>query len=133
MNKGFSLVELIVVIAIMAILVGVAVPTYTAYIDKAEKGVETQIVGDMIYAAKIANVEYKTTAKVELVAASNDVTITFTGENAEKAADEVVKVMADSGKVTAGEPKTEGGKTTCTVTFNGDYIDALDDSFDLSF
>ena len=28
-NKGFSLVELIVVIAIMAILVGVAVPVYT--------------------------------------------------------------------------------------------------------
>ena len=34
-NSGFSLVELIVVIAIMAILAGVAVPTYTKYIAKA--------------------------------------------------------------------------------------------------
>ena len=34
-NSGFSLVELIVVIAIMAILAGVAVPTYTKYIEKA--------------------------------------------------------------------------------------------------
>lgn len=34
-NSGFSLVELIVVIAIMAILAGVAVPTYTKYITKA--------------------------------------------------------------------------------------------------
>lgn len=34
-NSGFSLVELIVVIAIMAILAGVAVPTYSRYIEKA--------------------------------------------------------------------------------------------------
>ena len=34
-NSGFSLVELIVVIAIMAILAGVAVPTYSKYIAKA--------------------------------------------------------------------------------------------------
>lgn len=42
MNKGFSLVELIVVIAIMAILVGVAVPVYTSYIGEANEAKSKQ-------------------------------------------------------------------------------------------
>ena len=33
-NKGFSLVELIIVIAIMAVLVGVLAPQYIKYVEK---------------------------------------------------------------------------------------------------
>ena len=36
-NKGFSLVELIIVIAIMAILVAIVVPNFIGYLDKARK------------------------------------------------------------------------------------------------
>lgn len=36
-NKGFSLVELIVTIAIMAVLVGVTAPIFTKYIEKARR------------------------------------------------------------------------------------------------
>lgn len=53
MNKGFSLVELIVVIAIMAILVGVAVPVYTSYIDKAEDAVDEQLLGEIEHAIEV--------------------------------------------------------------------------------
>jgi len=59
MNKGFSLVELIVVIAIMAILVGVAVPVYTGYISKAEEGVEKQYLGELTQAINTVYIDFK--------------------------------------------------------------------------
>lgn len=52
-NKGFSLVELIVVIAIMAILVGVAVPVYSSYIEKSQIAKDKQLVDEVAHAMQI--------------------------------------------------------------------------------
>ncbi|MBR5419508.1 MAG: type II secretion system protein [Lachnospiraceae bacterium] len=51
-NKGFSLVELIIVIAIMAILVGVMAPQLIRYIEKAKVSNDTQVV-DAIHTAML--------------------------------------------------------------------------------
>lgn len=53
-NGGFSLVELIVVIAIMAILVGVAVPVYSSYIEKSQKAKDEQMIDEIKHAIEIA-------------------------------------------------------------------------------
>ena len=43
-NGGFTLVELIVVIAILAILAGVAIPVYSGYIKEANKTADDQVI-----------------------------------------------------------------------------------------
>ena len=52
-NKGFTLVELVIVVAILAILVGILAPQYTKYVEKSRKSADAANMDEMVRAVEI--------------------------------------------------------------------------------
>lgn len=61
-NKGFSLVELIIVIAIMVILVAVLAPQFTKWVERSRISTDVQNASEIATAVQVALAEGKLTA-----------------------------------------------------------------------
>lgn len=123
-NKGFSLVELIIVVAIMAVLVGVLAPQYLKYLDKSKKGVDEQMCDNLRQAMttcyldpNIENQPSDTTTAQDLGTGSGFWAEVYEIVGATTASDAGVQSML-SLDATAGDIKYElaDGKFTITVT-----------------
>lgn len=81
-NKGFSLVELIIVIAIMAILVGVVGTQVIPYIEKSRRGKDQQLLSayctDTVAAASTVAAQLNPAADYTIKVAYGSATVTVT-------------------------------------------------------
>lgn len=108
-NKGFSLVELIVVIAIMAVLVGVLAPTLIKNIEKSRESKDAQNVEQIKSACEVAlqnEKVYQNTVKdtnVILVKFNSDVASVTGGTDFKTELDGIMKV--DGTKLTSKKYK----------------------------
>ncbi len=75
-NKGFSLVELIVVIAIMAVLMVVLAPALLRYVEKARVQTDETTASDVLNAVETALSDDEVYQKV---AGTNTITVTYMG------------------------------------------------------
>ena len=81
-NNGFSLIELIIVIAIMAILVGVLTPVLFIYLNKSQVSADTQLcssIQDAIYISMhdqdVATAEDDSKDQIDLICSGNKVAL----------------------------------------------------------
>lgn len=75
-NKGFSLVELIIVIAIMAVLVGVLAPQFLKYVERSRKATDVDNIQSVITAIQVYAAD-PAVASADKIVASKNATLTF--------------------------------------------------------
>lgn len=117
-NKGFSLVELIIVIAIMAVLVGVLAPQFLKYVEQSRVQKDESAMGEVNNAVKIA-------CSVEDVynSLNGGETVSFDGGKCTGGTTELIaelqKTIPDSDNV-FGSKKYKGTSSTTTITIDTD-------------
>jgi prepilin-type N-terminal cleavage/methylation domain-containing protein len=101
-NKGFSLVELIIVVAIMAVLIGVLAPAYLQYVEKSKKTKDCSAVGSIMDAAEIVAADPAIPwTKDEALNVSVSTAATYSGNAGQKAIDQMADIVeVDNAQIT---------------------------------
>lgn len=123
-NKGFSLVELIIVVAIMAVLIGVLAPQYLKYVERSRVSTDRDNVDAIVSALQVYAVDPDASA-----AFSGGEKITLTRTAAPSIDDStgtpVANALTNAG-ITIGnirvQNKQEFSQVVITVTVSGDQV-----------
>lgn len=130
-NKGFSLVELIVVIAIMAVLMVVLAPAMLRYVEKTRIQKDESAVSEVANAAELALADEKVYAamanatKIEVtVPGTGNITATLTGASSgadkTKLEDEIKATVGDQIDFVSKKYNHSSAKAVITIQFDPD-------------
>lgn len=129
-NKGFSLVELIVVVLIMAIIAVALAPQVMKWVDKSRISTDRQTADSVVSFAqlaltdKAANKAVSDSSKGYTITIGTDCTIAVTGGSNAGTGDDFLKAFCANAGVTVANPitsiKMKSGKTvTISVSKDG--------------
>ena len=137
-NKGFSLIELIIVIAIMAVLVAIIAPNLTKYLGSSKKNTDKKNLDEIEATLKTCITDYEMQDKAtELLpaGATTPITITWDGTKATgasgasttvptggKSFKDIVDGAIDATKTTQKEDSQKHAKAEITKDATGLYV-----------
>lgn len=125
-NRGFSLVELIIVIAIMAILAGALAPQFVKYVAKSREAVDNQNIDLLISTTNSVLADPDVVPQAGTIKITGPTNITFSGVDSSfqtaftQAVGSKYPVPKQKGKdgflVTISGSATDGWTVTCETT-----------------
>ena len=116
-NKGFSLVELIIVIAIMVVLIGLLAPQFIKYVEKSKEATDIQNLDSVITVVQ-AYLADKPAVEVTITGTKGSAfTATGTGVPATLLTDYGAASSKVTGNWTLGATIAEDGSVTYTLTY----------------
>ncbi|MBS6561322.1 MAG: prepilin-type N-terminal cleavage/methylation domain-containing protein [Clostridiales bacterium] len=126
-NKGFTLVELIIVVAILAILVGILAPQYTKYVEKSRRASDVSNLESLVKAAQVAaaDTDYDIPAGIYVITVNTTGTTVTKGTGTPNTAD--LDKLNDALKEYAGDTYTNtklkskrwtGNEISATITIS---------------
>ena len=125
-NKGFSLVELIIVVAIMAVLIGVLAPQYLKYVERSRVSTDKQNVDAVISALQIYAVDNEiATADQVKDGATISLTTTDTAVSTTNATDNADKALANAGITSIGLKSNTWNSNAGTITLTVDITNGV--------
>ena len=118
-NKGFSLIELIIVIAIMAILVAIIAPNLTKYLGKSKSKTDAKNADEIAQQIQTAITDYETDNGDLITGTTGSITINWNSTSSNYTSNTAFKDILDANITNSTESKEKKNTyAVATITKN---------------